>query len=67
MKIISILINKLYIVNEYKIFYLKNVISKFLIKNSNFFEITIIIKIVIVTKMKHRRRYLIIIIILILT
>ena len=38
MKMISILINKLYIVNKYKTFYLKNVVLKFLIKNSNFLE-----------------------------
>ena len=60
MKIISTLINKLHIVNKYKIFYLRNVISKFLIKNSNFFEIMIIIKIAAITKTKRRRRYLII-------
>ena len=56
-KTILILINKLHIVNEHKIFYLKNVILKFLIKNLNFFKKTIIIKIASKTKMKRRRYY----------
>ena len=56
-KMISILINKLYIVNKYKTFYLKNVILKLLIKNSNFFEMTIIIKIAAIIKMKRRYYY----------
>ena len=65
-KMISILINKLYIVNKYKIFYLKNVISKFLIKSSNFFEITTIIIIVTIMKTKRRRRYSMIIILILI-
>ena len=65
-KITSILINKLHVVNEHKKFYLKNVILKSLIKNSNFFKITIIINIIIIMKTK-RRYYYSIIIMLILT
>ena len=66
MKIISILINKLHVVNEHKIFYLKNVVSTFLIKNLNSFEVTIIIKIAAITKMKRRRYYSIIIILILI-
>ena len=66
MKIISILINKLHIVNEHKIFCLKNVVSKFLIKNSNFFKIIIIIKIAAIIKAKRRRYYSIIIMLILI-
>ena len=60
MKIISILINKFHVVKKYKIFYLKNVKLKSLIKNSNFFEIMIIINIVAIMKIKRRYHYSII-------
>ena len=64
MKMISILINKLHVVNKHEIFYLRNVISKLLIKNSNFFKITIIIKIAAITKTKRRYYYLMIMILI---
>ena len=66
MKIISILMNKLHVVNKYEIFCLKNVVSKFLIKNSNFFKIIIIIKIAAIAKTKRRHYYLMIIMLILI-
>ena len=65
-KIILILMNKLHVVNEYKIFYLKNVVLRLLIKNSNLFEMIIIIKITAIAKAKRRRRYSIIIMLILI-
>ena len=65
-RIISILINKLHVVNEHETFYLKNVILKLLIKNSNSFVMIIIIKIATITKTKRRYHYSIIIMLILI-